>query len=188
MDKIMTPTKARILIVDDDTEFLRETHALLSEQGYETLTCPESRKALSMIEERRPSCVLLDLRMPALDGQDLLLLIRRKHPDLPVIICTGISNVDERYLLKSGASDVLQKPFSYTTLFSTIEQATSQEDEMTPVVLKGFNLRDIRDSVLSKIIVKALARTNFNVTKAAGLLGVSRQCLLRYIKRLQISY
>ena len=184
----MEARKAKILLIDDDKNFLEETRQLLEEAGYEGRVCPDSRKGLEEVQQYSPDCIILDMNMPALDGQDLLLLLHRKYPELPVIMCSGLSNMDERYLLKSGAMEVLQKPFSHQHLFAAIEQAIDRKDEATPVVLKGFKLRDIRDMVLRKVIVKALTRTNFNITHSAGLLGISRQCLLRYIKRLQISY
>lgn len=179
--------KAKIFIVDDDESFLRETKALLEEGGYPCMTCSDSTKALSAIESFTPDCVILDINMPFLDGQDLLLLIRRRYPDLPVIVCTAIPNVDERYLLKSGASDILRKPFDHTVLFNTLDEAISKKDEVTPMVLRGFNLRENQNTVLRKTIVRALSHTNFNHTHSAALLGISRQCLLRYIKRLHIA-
>lgn len=184
----MDKSKIKIMIVDDDKSYLEEIESTLKEEGYETLVCQDSSRTLSTIQESRPRLVLLDVRMPALDGQDLLLLIRRKYPDLPVIICTGLTHIDSHYLLKSGASEVLLKPFSHTALLGAIEQAVSGEGESIPMVLHGFNLKEIRDSVLRKVIVRGLSRSNFNVTHTATLLGISRQCLLRYIKRLQITY
>lgn len=184
----MENTKVKIMVVDDDVDFLEEIRLTLMEGGYEVVTCQNSSSALSTIYENKPRCLLLDVRMPALDGQDLLLLIRRKYPDLPVIICTGLTNIDTHYLLKSGASDVLHKPFSHSALVQAIEQVVSGEGESMPMMIQGFNLREIRDSVLRKVIVRALSRSNFNVTHTASLLGISRQCLLRYIKHLQIAY
>ena len=180
--------KGKIFLVDDDSDFLQETSELLSEVGYTTETCQDPHLALEGIKSFQPDCVLLDMRMPSLDGQDLLLLIRRRHPDLAVIICSGVGELDARYLLKCGATDVLQKPFLHTTLFDAIDQAVLQREELTPVVLKGYNLRQIRDTILRKVIIKALTRADFNITHTASLMGISRQCLLRYIKRLQISY
>ncbi len=184
----MTDVKARILIIDDDESFLKETGELLKEANYESRGCPDPRQALSIIQEYKPDCVITDFCMPALDGQDLLLLMRKKFPGLPVIICSGMPEMDERHLLKAGATDVVQKPFSHSAFFAAIDQALSQKEEVTPVVIKGFNLREIRATVLRKVIIKALARTDFNITHSAALLGVSRQCLLRYIKQLRIAY
>lgn len=184
----MGTEKRKILVVDDDRSFLEEISGLLNDEGYEVNTCAESGKALSMVDSYKPHCVIMDYSMPALDGQDLLLLIQRKHAELPVIMCTGVIDINTSYLLKSGAREVLQKPFSDTALLNSIEQAVSEGGDSIPIQIKGFNLREIRDTVLRKVIVKALSRTNFNITHSASLLGISRQCLLRYIKRLQISY
>lgn len=184
----MGDIKARILMIDDDENFLHETQELLKEAGYETRGCGDPRQALSVIQEYKPDCIIVDFCMPGLDGQDLLLLMHRKFPDLPVIVCSGMPEMDHRHLLKAGATEVMQKPFSHNAFFSAIEQALSQKEEIMPVVVKGFNLREIRNTVLRKVIIKALSRTDFNITHSAALLGVSRQCLLRYIKQLRIVY
>ncbi len=181
-------TKAKILMIDDDESFLQETGELFKEGGYESRGCKDPHRALEAVQEYKPDCIMVDFCMPGMDGHDLLLLMRRKFPAVPIIICSGMPAMDHRHLLKAGAADVIQKPFSHSTLFNIIEQALSQKEEMTPVMVKGFNLREIRNTVLRKVIIKALAKTDFNITHSASLLGVSRQCLLRYIKQLHIAY
>lgn len=184
----MENSKGKILLIDDDTGFLAETEGVLREAGYEAATCPSSREALAAVKNYQPDCLILDIKMPHLDGQDLLLFMKRRYPALPVIISTGVSSIDERYLFKSGAAEILKKPFSADVLFAAIDSTISQDDEETPLVLHGFNFREIHEEVTRKIIVKALSESNFNVSLAARLLHISRQCLLRYIKRLQITY
>src|SRR5262245_14562599 len=124
----MENLKAKILMIDDDESFLHETGELLREMSYDMRGCNDPRQALGAIQEYKPDCVIVDFCMPGLDGQDLLLLMRRKFPDLPVIVCSGMPEMDQRHLLKSGATDVIQKPFSHSAFFAAIEQALSQKE------------------------------------------------------------
>lgn len=120
MEKAKSKT---ILIIDDDAAFLEELHALLSEKNYNVVTCSNSEQALLMVRDYAPTMILLDLAMPSLTGEDLLHLIRMRHPHIPVMICTGVPNIDPWPLLENGATSVFQKPFHIENLFRAIDKA-----------------------------------------------------------------
>ncbi|MBI3317171.1 MAG: response regulator [Candidatus Omnitrophica bacterium] len=184
----MKEPKKTVLLIDDDIDFLESTEDTLQEAGFRIRGCSDPTKALLTIQELHPDCVILDILMPGLDGEDLLLMIRGKYAELPILVCSGAPHVDVPALLKSGASEVLRKPFTETALLTALDQMISDEKEAVSLVVKGFNLYDIRTTVTRKVIIKALAKTHFNLPKAALLLGIAQKRLQRYIKQLKISF
>ncbi|OGX06551.1 MAG: hypothetical protein A3G87_07380 [Omnitrophica bacterium RIFCSPLOWO2_12_FULL_50_11] len=126
--------------------------------------------------------------MPGLDGEDVLHLIHSAYPEVPVIICSGYTDFKDSYFLQEGAQDILRKPFDHQVLFDTLNRVVTRKEEITQIAVKGYDLRNARETVIRKLIVKVLSKSGFNVTHAAKLLGVSRQCLLRYMKRFHINH
>ena len=85
-----------ILVVDDEKDIRDLVSGVLSDEGFECRTAGDSDSALSMIDERRPSLVLLDvwLHGSRLDGLEVLDAIKQREPELPVIIFSGHGNID----------------------------------------------------------------------------------------------
>lgn len=112
-----------ILVIDDDVDFLEEIQSLLSEKDYNVVTCSDSEQVMLMIGDYVPNLILLDLAMPSMRGEDLLPIIRAKHPEIPVIICTGLPESELQFLYRAGAKAIFQKPFSYNAFLRTLEKA-----------------------------------------------------------------
>jgi DNA-binding response OmpR family regulator len=112
-----------ILIVDDDAAFLEDIQSLLTEHGHTVITCADPEQTLICIEDYHPDLVILDLAMPSLTGEDLMRWIRQHHSHLPIMICSGVPELDTDELLKRGAAGVFQKPFSSEALFRAIDRA-----------------------------------------------------------------
>ncbi len=100
-----------ILIIDDDSA-IRDMLALyLLNQGYETVVVADGHTALVRCAQRRPALVLCDLRMPGMDGLEVIAALNRDYPDLPVIVVSGTGDIsDAIQALKLGASDYVTKP------------------------------------------------------------------------------
>ena len=172
----------QILVVDDDEAFLEIVKDSLNEQGYEVLTCPDSRNTLSLIQQHPIQLILLDYHMPHLDGEDLLHMVHKKHPAIPVILCSGFIEKEEE-LFRQGAFDILTKPFNLEILLKVLARASGREKETLDFTVNGYDLRLAHETLTRKLVIKALGKTLFNVTHAAKLLGITRQCLIRYINR-----
>lgn len=109
---------SRILIVDDDPTVAGVLRGYFAEAGYMagymTDTALTGREALALIEQTHPDVVLLDIRMPDLDGVEVLRRIRAAHPAIPVIMSTGNDDLAlARDTLKMGAFDYVAKPFDF---------------------------------------------------------------------------
>ncbi len=119
-----------ILVVDDERDIRELVAGVLSDEGFECRTAGDSTSALSAIDERRPSLVLLDvwLHGSPMDGLEVLDAIKLREPDLPVIIFSGHGNIDTAVSAVSrGAMDFIEKPFEAERLLHLVNRATETE-------------------------------------------------------------
>ncbi len=119
-----------ILVVDDERDIRDLVAGVLSDEGYDCRTAGDSVSALAMVDERRPSLVLLDvwLHGSPMDGLEVLDAIKQREPNLPVIIFSGHGNVDTAVSAVSrGAMDFIEKPFEAEKLLHLVERATETE-------------------------------------------------------------
>ena len=119
-----------ILIVDDERDIRELVAGVLSDEGYECRTAGDSRAALAAVDERRPSLVLLDvwLHGSPMDGLEVLDEIKKREPELPVIIFSGHGNIDTAVSAVSrGAMDFIEKPFEAEKLLLLVQRATETE-------------------------------------------------------------
>ena len=114
-----------ILIVDDEEQAVVDLVERLKANGLpNVLGCQDSTRVVEMARSQEPSVVLLDLLMPELSGQKLLGELRRMLPHLPVIVITGVGEVDTAVAcMKTGAIDYLVKPVEDTRLLSAVRRA-----------------------------------------------------------------
>ena len=188
METPRTDKRHKILVIDDEQETLETCRDLLKQRGYEVGTCPDGTQAIPLLKSDSWNVVVLDIRMPGLEGGDLLPLIKKIRPDLPVIIASAYCDEANRNHYRSlGAFDALAKPFSREALLDMVARAVNQQEEI-PLVLTKLSLLEARDLVYRKLILYALRKTDWNQVRAAELLGVSRYCLMRWIRKLGISY
>ncbi len=119
-----------ILIVDDERDIRDLVAGVLSDEGYECRTAGDSSSALTQVDERRPSLVLLDvwLHGSPMDGLEVLDEIKKREPDLPVIVFSGHGNIDTAVSAVSrGAVDFIEKPFEAERLLHLVGRATETE-------------------------------------------------------------
>jgi len=110
-----------ILLVEDDRSIAHALELALHKQGYSVNTVGTGKAALLAIETGRPDLVVLDLGLPDMDGLDVLRKIRANDVDLPVLLLTARSGLDDKVAgLDSGADDYLPKPFEMTELLARL--------------------------------------------------------------------
>jgi len=121
--RIMTADHKTILLVDDDPDILEVIRDRLSSVGYNVLTAHDGYQALEMSRRDVLHGVLLDIRMPGLDGLTVLTRLHRDCPALPVIAVTANVEKDQLIDLKrAGATDYVTKPLDYSDLLSKISR------------------------------------------------------------------
>lgn len=113
-----------ILIVDDEKNYLLVLEALLSAEGYETLTAQNAGDALRLLDGSDLDLVLTDMKMPGLSGMDLLVECKKRKPELPVIMMTAYGTIEMAVeAMKKQAYDYITKPFQNEELKLTIKKA-----------------------------------------------------------------
>ena len=119
--------KIRVLMVDDEAQFRATTERILSRRGFETIMAASGEEALKKLDQK-PDVVVLDIKMPGMDGHETLHEIKKRLPDLPVIILTGHGALPSaREAREKGAFDYLTKPCDIDTLAAKINEACQQE-------------------------------------------------------------
>lgn len=112
------------LIVDDEPEVLRFLETVLTRAGWRTDTARDGVEAVLKVMRGRYDAVLMDIRMPKLDGTDALRIIREFEPDLPVVMFTGHASAAQRYeAVRHGASSCLLKPVKADVLVESLKAA-----------------------------------------------------------------
>jgi two-component system response regulator AtoC len=102
---------AKVLVVDDEPEAVELLVEFLSSKGYEILTATSGEEALRRVREDRPHLVLLDIRMPKMNGIEVLKRIREIDPEMGIIMVTAVNEEDVgRQALELGAFDYIVKP------------------------------------------------------------------------------
>ncbi|MGH7394881.1 MAG: response regulator [Candidatus Methylomirabilales bacterium] len=102
---------AKVLVVDDEPAAVELLVEFLSSKGYEVLTATSGEEALRRVKEDRPHLVLLDVRMPKMDGMEVLRRIREIDTEMGVIMVTAVNEEDVgREALELGAFDYIVKP------------------------------------------------------------------------------
>ena len=120
--------KIKVLMVDDEAQFRETTRKILEKKGFETLMAANGREALAQLDSH-PDVVVLDIRMPDMDGNETLEEIQKRSPGVPVIMLTGHGADDSaRQSLTQGAFDYLSKPCDIDLLTSRIVDASQQKD------------------------------------------------------------
>jgi two-component system NtrC family response regulator len=115
-----------ILIVDDEKNYLVVLSAFLTEEGYEVLTAEEGQTALDIVKGADLDLVLTDMKMPSMDGIELLRRIKERSPDLPVVMMTAYGTVEKAVeAMQHGAFNFIQKPFQNETLKQIVEKAVT---------------------------------------------------------------
>jgi DNA-binding NtrC family response regulator len=120
-------TKGRILVVDDEVNARNALGELLRDEGYAVESAADGFKALGKMEDFAPDLVLTDLKMPGMDGIQLLRRVHEQDPDLPVIVMTAFGEVETAVgAMRAGARDYLSKPVNFGELDAVLARELAE--------------------------------------------------------------
>lgn len=123
--------KMKMMLVDDEERFLSTTKKLLVRKGYDVLTAASGVEALENLSAHNVHVVVLDVKMPGMDGIETLREIKKRFPLVEVIMLTGHATVEAAVDgLKAGATDYLMKPADIDELIGKAEEAFEKRERL----------------------------------------------------------
>ncbi len=117
----------RVMIVDDEINICEACHMILSEMGHQAAYCMTGSEGLDKLLKENWDIVLLDMKLPDMEGMEIIQRLGKEAPQLVVVVMTGYATVDNAVMaMKSGAFDYLAKPFTEDTLNRAVSKALSK--------------------------------------------------------------
>lgn len=169
--------QTEVLVVEDDLDLREALGDTLRIAGYSPLLAQDGRAALDMMENCEPSLVITDIQMPKMDGHALLKHIRKRWPDIPVMLMTAYGTVQKAVeAMRDGAVDYLCKPFEAEVLVNMVGCYVKPDDyEVTHEMIAA----DKRSKELTEI-ARRVAMSDATVL-ISGESGCGKEVLARYI-------
>jgi len=137
----------KVLLVDDEKDFLEALSERMETRGMQVSTTTSAKDALDRVENQSYDAVILDLMMPEMDGLETLVALKKKRPELQVILLTGHATVEKGIeAMKLGAMDFIEKPADLQALTEKIKKAQAQK----MILVEKESEKKIKEIVLSK--------------------------------------
>lgn len=158
-----------VLAVDDEPNVLRYCRRALEAENYQVLTATSGRQALGILARQEIDLMLVDIRMPDMDGFDLLSQARSQQPNLAAVIMTGFGTIETAVAaLRKGAEGLIMKPFSLDELSATVNQALLERERRREAAMV-HSLRPVFEVIevffsendlerLARLVVDSVAR------------------------------
>jgi DNA-binding NtrC family response regulator len=138
---------ARVLLVDDEEEFLRSLSLRLEMRGLKVTMANRGEDAVHLVQRQEFDAIVIDLAMPGMDGLETLRKIKDSHPDAEIIMLSGQGTVKKSIeAMKLGAEDFLEKPVDIHTLLEKIDEAKNKRI----VILQKKSKEEIENILKSK--------------------------------------
>lgn len=119
--------KSRILVVDDEEALRTVLSTELNSEGYDVETASDGDEAISIVQNKKFDLLLLDIKMPKVDGFEVLKFVKKSFPAVKVIMLTGFADLKNAIESKKlGAEDFVSKPYDLVDLLTTIERVLSE--------------------------------------------------------------
>jgi DNA-binding NtrC family response regulator len=141
---------ATILVVDDK-DMMRDSLSLaLARAGHKAVTTGDPLEAVGLVRQHRPACVITDLKMPKMDGIELMGRIRAEHSDVPVVLMTAFATISTAVqAIRQGAFDYVQKPFESEEILIVVDRAIEHQK----LVSENAAFRANAEAVPPKVLV-----------------------------------
>ncbi|MCI0527288.1 MAG: sigma-54 dependent transcriptional regulator, partial [Nitrospira sp.] len=189
----MTTVSGKVLIVDDEKDTCEILAHLINREGLQAIVSYSGDAAVKMVQSESPDVLLVDFKMPGMDGMEVLQKVRALDEDLPVVLITGFANVRGAVdAIKAGAHDYLAKPFDNREVLRVVLRALAERSlkrklkHLASQVQGGGSLREIMgpSDVIGRLIsnVNRVAKSNFSVV-VLGETGSGKEVVAQAIHK-----
>ncbi|MFH2043633.1 MAG: response regulator [Pseudomonadota bacterium] len=182
----ITQDATHVLVVDDEEGIRIGAERILVRMGLKVITAERGDKALDILDKQKVSIVLLDLKMPGLDGMQVLVRIKEKNPDILVIVITGYATVETAIeAMKHGAYDFIAKPFEPEHLRIIVNRALEKiRLTFEAEILELERKRTLADLGTEKSRIRTIIESLPNgivVTNSSGQVALMNPSFLRHL-------
>jgi CheY-like chemotaxis protein len=169
--------KIQVLIVDDEVRFARNVSRLLDTGRFDVSVAHNGLDALDVVHKTRPDVVVLDIRMPEMDGIETLLAMKHLDPEIQVIILTGHADVETGIMaIREGAFDYLFKPCDMELLKEKILQAaTAKQIQHRPVLWPRRMVKEITNAAFIPLDITDNLKKALDIFNAMGSGGIREE-------------
>ena len=181
----------RILVVDDENSARRALAGLLEHEGYETAQAPDGIQALNLVETFRPDIILTDLRMPLMDGLELIKQVHAQDAELCCIVMTAYGTIDNALeAIRCGASNYLTKPLNFDEVMLILEQSIENIKLRRDLISLRNQRVSTADLIFRSQKMESVVRLAEQVAKSqstvliSGESGTGKEILAKFIHRL----
>ena len=181
----------RILIVDDEKHICTAIAALVKGEGFQSLIAQDGNAGLKLIRSEAPDMMLVDIKMPEMDGMEVMRQAKDLDPDLPVVIITAYAEIHGAVkAIKAGAHDYLSKPFDNQDVIRVIHRALAERElkrrlkELSSRIKENISLKEMMgpSDTVARVIseVNRVAESDFTVV-ITGETGSGKEVVARSI-------
>jgi DNA-binding NtrC family response regulator len=137
----------KVLLIDDEKDFIEALSERMESRGMKVSSTVSPKEGLEIADKENFDAIILDLKMPEMNGLEVLKIIKEKNPDLQIILLTGHATVEKGIeAMKLGAMDLLEKPVDIATLTEKIKKAQARK----MILVEKKNEEKIRKIMTSK--------------------------------------
>lgn len=170
----------KILLADDDSTFRQRLARAIRERGHEVCEAEDGAQAITQADAFFPDAVILDLKMPHMNGLEALREIIARHAHAQVILLTGYGSIPTAMeAVRLGARDYLIKPTDVTQLLATLGKDPSDHESEPAHDLEPPSLERVEWEHIQRV----LADCQGNISEAARVLGLHRRSLQRKLQK-----
>lgn len=173
----MTPSRSTVFVVDDDADIRKALQRSLTRRGYDVECYQTAEEFLAVIDSARAGCLVLDVRMPGMNGLELQAELSDLDINLPIIFITGHGDIPMSVrAIKKGAQDFLEKPYPVEKLVALIDKAVDENDSLQEQQIQRDFIRDnfkrltVRERDVMKLLVAGAANaTSKTIARELGI-------------------